>query len=57
MEALIDTLVRNIKAAVADYGYGDQFEILNELGRRVAELGDEALKLEYMVIDMEGGDE
>lgn len=53
MEALVETLMKNIKTAVADYGYGDQFEILNELSRRVSELGDEALKLEYMVIDVE----
>lgn len=57
MEALVETLMRNIKTAIADYGYGDQWQICNELSRRVAELGDEALKLEYMVDDMEGGEE
>lgn len=57
MEALIETLVKNIKMAVSDYGYMDQWEILDELSRRISELGDVALKLEYMTEDMEGGDE
>lgn len=57
MEALIESLVKDIKTAVSDYVYIDQWEILNELSRRISELGDEALKLEYMTEDMEGGDE
>lgn len=57
MEALIETIVRNVHEALAEFGYNDQWEILNELSRRMAELGDEALKREYMTGDMEGGDE
>lgn len=57
MEALIETIVRNVREALAEFGYNDQWEILNELSRRMAELGDEALKREYMTGDMEGGDE
>ena len=57
MEALIESLVKDIKTAVPDYGYIDKWEILNELSLRISELGDEALKLEYMTEDMEGGDE
>lgn len=57
MEALIETIVEKVKLGIARYGYCDRWQICDELSRRIAELGDEALKQEYMIDDMEGGEE
>lgn len=57
MEALIESIVEKVKSGIDSYGYCDRWQICEELSRRIAELGDEALKQEYMIDDMEGGEE
>lgn len=57
MEALIESIVEKVKSGIDSYGYCDRWQICDELSRRIAELGDEALKQEYMIDDMEGGEE
>lgn len=56
MEALVEKIVDDVKKRIADYGYGDQWTICEELSRRIAEVGDEALREEYMIADVEGGE-
>lgn len=46
-----------IKKRMEGYGYSDQWQICEELSRRFSEMGEEALKQEYMIEDMEGGAE
>lgn len=57
MEEVIEKLMEQLKKATAGYGYSDQWQIYEELSRRIAETGEEALRQEYMIEDMEGGEE
>lgn len=57
MEGLIESIVETVKKRIGGYGYCDQWQIFDELSRRIMELGDEALKQEYMIDELEGGEE
>ena len=54
---MIEKIVSEAKKQVSEFGYSDQWQILSEAAQRLEELGNEALKLEYMIEDMEGGEE
>lgn len=57
MEEVIEKIVLTAKKLSKDYGYSDQWELLTEASRRLEELGEEALKLEYLMDKLEGGEE
>ncbi len=57
MEEVIEKIVLTAKKLSKDYGYSDQYELLTEASRRLEELGEEALKLEYLMDKLEGGEE
>lgn len=54
---MIEKLVADAKKQVEGFGYSEQWELLTETARRLEDLGHEALVLEYMIEDMEGGEE
>lgn len=57
MDEVIEKIVAEAKKLSSDFGYSDQWTLLTEAARRLEELGHKALKLEYMMEDMEGGEE
>lgn len=57
MDEVIEKIVAEAKKQVSEFGYSDQWQILSEAAQRLKDLGHEALKLEYMIEDMEGGEE
>ena len=57
MEGLIENIMVEIKKRMECYGYSDQWQICEELSRRLSEMGEDALKRDYMIDDMEGGEE
>jgi hypothetical protein len=57
MDEVIEKLVADAKKQVEGFGYSEQWELLTETARRLEDLGHEALVLEYMIEDMEGGEE
>lgn len=56
MDEVIEKIVAEAKKQVAEYGYGDQWVMLGEAARRLEDLGCDALKLEYLTEELEGGD-
>ncbi|WP_155941881.1 hypothetical protein [Prevotella sp. AGR2160] len=57
MDGIIEDIVAYAKKKAKDFGYSDQYELLTEAGRRIDELGMEALKTEYMIEETKGGEE
>lgn len=57
MDEVVEKIVAEAKKQVSGFGYTDQWQILSEAAQRLEDLGHEALKLEYMIEDMEGGEE
>jgi hypothetical protein len=57
MDEVIEKIVAEAKKQVSEFGYSDQWKILSEAAQRLEDLGHEALKLEYMIEELEGGEE
>lgn len=57
MDEVIEKIVAEAKKQVSEFGYNEQWQILTEVSQRLEDLGYEALKLEYMIEELEGGEE
>ena len=57
MDEVVEKIVAEAKKQVSGFGYTDQWQILSEAAQRLEDMGNEALKLEYMIDDVEGGEE
>ena len=57
MDEVVEKIVAEAKKQVSGVGYTDQWQILTAIAERLQDLGHEALKLEYMIDDVEGGEE
>lgn len=57
MDEVVEKIVAEAKKQVSGFGYKDQWQILTAIAERLQDLGHEALKLEYMIDDVEGGEE
>ena len=57
MDEVVEKIVAEGKKQVSGFGYTDQWQILTAIAERLQDLGHEALKLEYMIDDVEGGEE
>ena len=57
MDEVVEKIVAGAKKQVSGFGYTDQWQILTAIAERLQDLGHEALKLEYMIDDVEGGEE
>jgi len=56
MDEVVEKIVAEAKKQVPGFGYTDQWQILTAIAERLQDLGHEALKLEYMIEDLEGGE-
>lgn len=57
MGEVVEKIVAEAKKQVSGFGYTDQWQILTAIAERLQDLGHEALKFEYMIDDVEGGEE
>lgn len=57
MDEVVEKIVAEAKKQVSGFGYTDLWQILTAIAERLQDLGHEALKLEYMIDDVEGGEE
>ena len=57
MDEVVEQIVAEAKKQVSGFGYTDQWQILTAIAERLQDLGNEALKIEYMIEDVEGGEE
>lgn len=57
MDEVVEKIVAEAKKQVSGFGYTDQWQILTAIAERLQDLGHEALMLEYMIEDLEGGEE
>lgn len=57
MDEVVEKIVAEAKKQVSGFEYTDQWQILTAIAERLQDLGHEALKLEYMIEDLEGGEE
>lgn len=53
MDTVIEELYQAIHDKVSAFGYIEQFEMLNELSRRLQEDACNSLKMEYMISETE----
>lgn len=53
MEGTVEELYQTVLEKMDDWGYSDQYTMLMELSRRMAEEADNCLSLEYMIIETE----
>lgn len=57
MDEVVEKIVAEAKKQVSGFGNTDQWQIITAIAERLQDLGHEALKLEYMIDDVEGGEE
>uniref|UniRef100_UPI0040297C81 hypothetical protein n=1 Tax=Prevotella sp. TaxID=59823 RepID=UPI0040297C81 len=57
MDEEVEKIVADAKKQESGFAYTDQWQILTAIAERLQDLGHEALKLEYMIDDVEGGEE
>lgn len=52
MEAVVACIVRHAIEKVCDFGYDDQYQMLEEAARRLQEEAENALKTEYLISEV-----